>query len=165
MLPHAVVRDALHAGLDGWQVADYLNMHPQDAWELYQCTVNGARSPAEQRRDLAVRLCAGVDVLHEFDPAYGADLDDLTTTHSLHHDPTVSRLREAAVLLSTDIWIAVNPPGQDAPGIEPGAVALTWTSVAGNLAEIDEVRQALQARRSQDHCRCLPTGHPHRTPA
>jgi len=163
MLPEAVVRDALHAGLDWWQIADYLNMHPQDAWELYQCTVKGTPSPAEQRRDLAVSLCAGVDVLHEFDAAYGADLDELTIAHSLHRDPTVSMLREAAALLDIDIWIAVNPPGEAAPGIAPGAVALAWSSVVGNLGEIDQVRQALQDRRS--HFVCLPIGRPHRAPA
>lgn len=165
MLPDAVVHDALSAGLDWWQIADYLNRHPQDAWELYQCTVKGIPSPAAQRPDLAVRLCAGADVMHEFDPAYGADLDDLDTTHSLHDDPTVLRLREASVLLATDIWIAVNPPGEPAPTIEPGAVAVAWTGVASNPAEIDAVRQALAARRSQIHCYCLPTGRPHRAPA
>jgi hypothetical protein len=50
-----------------------------------------------------VWLCAGADVMHEFDPAHGADLDYLPSTHSLHDDPTVLRLREASVLLATDI--------------------------------------------------------------
>jgi len=165
MLPDAVVHDALSAGLDWWQIADYLNMHPQDAWELYQCTVKGTPSPATQRPDLAVRLCAGTDDLHEFDLAYGADFDDLPTTHSLHDDPTVLRLREASVLLSTGIWIAVTPPGEPTPAIEPGAVAVAWSSVATSLTEIDAVRQALHARRSQGHCYCLPTGRPYRAPA
>jgi len=112
-----------------------------------------------------VRPCAGADVIHEFDPAYGADLDDPEITHSLHHDPTVLRLREADALVSLGIWIAVTPPGEPAPDIEPGAVAVSWCSVASNLAEIDELRQALQARRSYVHCYCLPTGRPHRAPA
>src|SRR5687768_3572999 len=74
MLPAAIVADALHAGLDWWQIADHLNMHPQDAWELYQNTVEGTLSPAQHRPDLAVRLCAGADITHEFDLGYGADL-------------------------------------------------------------------------------------------
>ena len=163
MLPDAVVRDALAAGLNWWQIADYLNMHPQDAWELHQNAVEGTLSPAEQRPDLAVRLCAGADVIHEFDPAYGADLDDLEITHSLHHDPTVVRLREADALLSIGIWIAVTPPGEPTPDIAPGAVAIAWSGVASNLAEIKDVRQALQARRSYIHC--LPTVRPLRAPA
>jgi len=75
------------------------------------------------------------------------------------------RLREADALVSLGIWIAVTPPGGPAPDIEPGAVAVSWCSVASNLEEIDEVRQALQARRSNVHCYCLPTGRPYRAPA
>lgn len=167
MLHDAVVWDALQAGLDWWQVADYLNMHPQDAWELYRGSAErlGVSPPAEQRPDLAVWLCAGTDDLHEFALAYGADFDDLPNTHSLHDDPTVLRLRESSVLLSTGIWIAVTPPGEPTPGIDPGAVAVAWSSVATSVTEIDTVRQALQARRSQGHCYCLPTGRPYRAPA
>jgi len=163
MLHEAVVHDALQAGLDWWQVADYLNMHPQDAWELYQNTLEGTPPPAVQRPSLAVRMWSGADILHDFDPAYGADLDDLPTTHSLHDDPTVLRLREAAVLLATDIWIAVSPPGETTPTIEPGAVAVAFSSVAANPSEIDAVRQALAVRRSQTHGHS--TACPHRAPA
>jgi hypothetical protein len=77
----------------------------------------------------------------------------------------VLRLREASVLLATDIWIAVAPPGEPAPSIEPGAVAIAWSGVASNPSEIDDVRQALVARRSQVHCYCLSAERPHRTPA
>jgi len=77
----------------------------------------------------------------------------------------VLRLREAAVLLRIDIWIAVNPPGEPAPVTEPGAVAVAWSSVASNLTEIDDVRQALAARRTQVHCYCLPDGRQYRAPA
>ncbi|WP_117214741.1 hypothetical protein [Allorhizocola rhizosphaerae] len=167
MLHQAVVHDALQAGLDWWQVADHLNMHPQDVWELCRGTAErlGIASPADQRPDLAMKLCAGADVIHEFDPAYGADLDDLPATHSLHHDPTVLRLREASVLLVTDIWIAITPPGEPTPSIEPGAVAVAWSGVATSHTEIDAVHQALQARRAQVHCYCLPTERPYRAPA
>ena len=165
MLHRAVVHDALQAGLDWWQVADHLNMHPQDAWELYQHTVEGTPSPGQHRPELAVGLYAGVDILHEFDPAYGADLDDLPAGHSLHDDPTVLRLREAAALLATDTWIAVTPPGELAPSPEPGTVAVAWSSVTRDSGEIDQVRQALQARRAQTHCPCLGTRRPHRAPA
>jgi hypothetical protein len=44
-------------------------------------------------------------------------------------------------------------------------VAVAWSSVTSNLAEIDAVRQTIAARRSQIHCYCMPTAQPHRTPA
>lgn len=146
MLPHAVVADALHAGLDWWQIADHLNLHPQDAWELYRNAAQGLASPAEQRPGLAVWLWAGADIVHEFDPAYGVELGDLPTTHSLHDDPTVSRLRVAAALLCVDIWIAVHPHDEPAPSLMPGAVAASWTSVTSHAQEIADIRHALAAR-------------------
>ena len=45
MLPDAVVRDASSAGLDWWQIADYLNMHPQHACKLHQMQSKERRLP------------------------------------------------------------------------------------------------------------------------
>jgi hypothetical protein len=149
----AIARDALDAGVDWWQLGTDLSMHPQDVWELYQCAVEGLRSPAEQRPDLAVQLTAGVDALHDYDTTYGADLDDLPTSHSLHRDPTVLRLREASVLLRADIWVAVNLPGEADPRSGRDWVAIAWSSVASNANEIGHIRQALAVSQKPTHCR------------
>jgi len=110
-LSTSVVRDALAAGTDWWTLGEHLGVHPQAAYEQYRGAREGLPSPAEQRPELAVLLTAGVAAEHDWDDAYGIDLDDLSEDHSLHRDPTVLRLRQAAALLREDVWIAVNIPG------------------------------------------------------
>lgn len=114
-------------------------------YERYRSAREGLLSPAQQRPELAVVLTAGVAAEHDWDDAYGIDLDDLGSDHSLQSDPTVLRLRQAAELLREDIWIAVNTPGDyEGEGeADEAAVATQWTTVVLAADELAFLREAL----------------------
>jgi hypothetical protein len=92
-LHHSVVRDALAAGLDWWQIGELLTLHPQAAFDAYANLADGTRTPAQQRPQLAVVCTAGLAAEHDMDTEHGIDLDDLDPQHSLTTDPTAIRLR------------------------------------------------------------------------
>jgi hypothetical protein len=144
-LHHSVVRDALTAGLDWWQIADLLHIHPQAAFLDYANLLAGTLVPAEQHPDLAVLCTAGLVALHETPTEYGIDLDDIDTTHSLNLDPNVLRLRAAAHLLAEDIWITVTLPspyeGED--DLPDNAAITRWTTVVTHPDELGSLREAL----------------------
>jgi hypothetical protein len=53
-LHHSVVRDALAAGLDWWQIGELLTLHPQAAFDAYANLADATYTPARQRPHLAV---------------------------------------------------------------------------------------------------------------
>lgn len=152
-LLHGVVRDALIAGADWWTLGDALSMHPQAAFDRYANLIEGTMLPAQQRPDLAVVCTAGLPAVHDMEPEYGIDLDDLAPNHSLTLDPTVVRLRAAAKLLGEDVWITVTPPGdfEGAEGDPDEEQAITqWTTVAVHPDGLAWLREALALNAERD---------------
>ena len=88
-------------------------------------------APARQRSGLAVTCTAGLAAVHDIEPWYGIDVDDLDAGHSLSADPAVARLREMATMLGQDIWITVKLPGeyQGDDDLEDGTAIRRWTTV------------------------------------
>ncbi|EEP69790.1 hypothetical protein MCAG_00117 [Micromonospora sp. ATCC 39149] len=117
-LQTAVVRDALAAGADWWQLGEHLGLHPQAAYEQHRGAAEGLRPPAQQRPQLAVVCTAGLLAEHDQVAEHGVDLDDLGDDHSLTQDPTVARLRAAAELLD-EVHGRVMPETRDAVGGAP----------------------------------------------
>ena len=150
-LQHSVVREALAAGLDWWQVGDLLDLHPQAAFDTYAHLADGTRTPAQQRPHLAVVCTAGLAAEHDMLGVHGIDLDDLDPQHSLTSDPTVSRLRQAAELLGDDVWITVKLPCaydgdddlDDLDDLDDNAAIRRWTTVAIHPDELGWLREAL----------------------
>jgi hypothetical protein len=153
-LRQEIVRDALHGGADWWEVARMLGTHPQAAFDGYAHLVDHRRTPAEQRPDLAVVLTAGLAADHDMQPGYGIDLADLTPDHSVHAEPAVRGIRDAAELLGADVWIAVSTPGgfEGAEGDPtPGTDAIKqWTSVVTHLGELTWLREAIALNAPAD---------------
>jgi hypothetical protein len=142
----AVVRDALAAGLDWWQLGELLGLHPQAAWQQYRGAAEGLPSPAAQRPRLAVVCTAGLVAAHDIEPGYGIGLDDLGSDHSLARDPDVTRLRGAAAALGEDLWITVRlPGGYEGDDELPDAAAAVsrWTTVVLHPDELGWLREAL----------------------
>lgn len=144
-LQHSVVREALAAGLDWWQIGDLLDLHPQAAFDTYAHLAGTARSPAQQRPHLAVVCTAGLAVAHDMLGEHGIDLDDLDAQHSLTIDPAVVQLRAAAQLLGDDVWIAVKLPGayDGDDDLDDGAAIRRWTTVVRHPDELGWLREAL----------------------
>lgn len=143
-LLHSVVRDALAADLDWWQIGELLNLHPQAAFDAYANLADSTRTPAQQRPQLAVVCTAGLAAEHDMLGEYGIDLDDLDPQHSFTTDPTVLQLRAAAQLLGDDIWIAVKLPGEnDGDDLDDDAASHRWTTVALYPDELGWLREAL----------------------
>ena len=144
-LHHSVVRDALAAGLDWWDVGELLAMHPQAAFEEYANLADGTVTPAAKRPALAVTCTAGLAAVHDMEPWFGIDIDDLDSIHSLSADPTVARLRETAAVLGQDIWIAVKLPGEceGDDDLEDGIAVHRWTTVVLHPDELGWLREAL----------------------
>lgn len=142
-----VVRDALEAGVNWWELGDHLSLHPQDAYEQYQRFAGTRAAPALQRPHLAVVLTAGLSALHDMRPQYGIALDDLDDGHSLARDPKVRQLRQAAQLLGDDVWITVTMPGdfEGAAGdpTEQVDVIAQWTTVVLADDELTWIREAI----------------------
>jgi hypothetical protein len=74
---------------------------------------------------------AGLVAEHGPLPEYGADVEDFDPGRSLHTEPTVLRLQQAANLLGEDIWINVALPGeyQGADDLPDDAAVHRWTTV------------------------------------
>jgi hypothetical protein len=146
-LHHSVIRDALAEGLDWWQVGELLGVHPQAAFEQYANLADGTATPARQRPALAVTCTAGLASVHDMEPWYGIDVDDLDHGHSLAADPTVARMREMAAMLGQDIWIAVKLPGEyeGDDDLEDGTAIRRWTTVVLHPDELGWLREALAA--------------------
>jgi hypothetical protein len=144
-LHHSVVRDALAGGLDWWAIGELLAVHPQAAFEEYANLADGTTTPARQRPALAVTCTAGLAALHDMEPWYGIDIDDLDSRHSLSTEPTVARLREMATMLGEDIWIAVKLPGEyeGDDDLDNGTAIRRWTTVVLHPDELGWLREAL----------------------
>jgi hypothetical protein len=144
----AVVRDALAAGADWWQLGEHLGLHPQAAYEQYRGASEGLHPPAQQHPQLAVVCTAGLLAHHDQADEYGVDLDDLGDDHSLTQDPTVLRLRLAAAALGEDVWIAVRLPGgyEGADDLDDGAASARWMTVVTRPDDLGWLREALQLR-------------------
>jgi hypothetical protein len=144
-LHHSVVRDALAGRLDWWAIGELLAMHPQAAFEQYANLADGTTAPAAQRPALAVTCTAGLAALHDLEPWYGIDIDDLDSGHSLSADPTVARFRETAAMLGEDIWIAVKLPGEfeGDDDLDEGILIRRWTTVVLHPDELGWLREAL----------------------
>jgi hypothetical protein len=144
-LHHSVVRDALAAGLDWWQIGELLTVHPQAAFDAYANLTDATRTPAQQHPHLAVLCTAGLAAEHDMDTEHGIDLDDLDPQHSLTTDPTVRQLRAAAQLLGDDIWIAVKLPGEydGDDDLDDDVAIRRWTTVALYPDELGWLREAL----------------------
>lgn len=144
-LYHSVIRDALAAGLDWWDVGELLGAHPQAAFEQYANLTDGTTTPARQRPALAVTCTAGLADVHDMEPCYGIDADDLDPGHSIRSEPTVARLRETAAMTGQDIWIAVKLAGeyQGDDYLENGTAIRRWTTVALHPDELGWLREAL----------------------
>ena len=146
-LRQALLRDALTRDADWWELADMLGMHPQAALETCAHLAGHRNTPAQQRPDLAVVLTAGLVAEHDMRGEYGIDIEDLSPDHSLHIEPGVRRVRDAAELVGDDVWITVTIPG-DFKGAEgdptPGVDAIQqWASVVAHPAELTWVREML----------------------
>jgi hypothetical protein len=146
-LRQALLREALTGGTDWWEMAGLLGTHPQQAFEACAQLADYRITPAQQRPGHAVVLTAGLAAVHEVRAEYGIDIEDLDTGHSLHAEPGVRRVREAASLLGHDVWICMTIPGDfegsegdPAPGDE---VIRQWTSVVTGAGELDWVREML----------------------
>ncbi len=149
-----VVRDALTAGVDWWALGDMLSLHPQAAYTEYGNLVEGLAAPAQQRPHLAVILTAGLAAVHDMEPEYGIDIEDLDASHSITFDPKVRQLCDAANLLAEDIWITVTLPG-DFEGAEgdptQGEEAIVqWTSVVLHADELEWLREVLALNAAHD---------------
>ena len=153
-LREAIVRDELAASGDWWQLAADLGVHPQQAYQDWSHLAAGRTPPAAQRPGCAVVLTAGLAAAHDIHPEYGIDIDDLDPAHSLHAEPGVRRIRQAAERLAGSIWIYVTLPGgfEGAEG-DPTAgedVIDQWTSVVTTPGELDWLRQMLALNASDD---------------
>jgi len=148
----AVVRDAIAAGADWWQLGGHLSLHPQAAYEQHRGAAEGLRPPAEQRPQLAVVCTAGLLDGHDQDDEHGVDLDDLGDDHSLTQDPTVARLRAAADLLGEDVWIAVRLPSdyEGADELDDADAVQRWSTVVAHPDELGWLREALQLLAGDD---------------
>jgi hypothetical protein len=129
------------------QVADLLGTHPQHAYETCAHLAGHGTTPAQQRPHHAVVLTAGLAAEHDMRGQYGIDLEDLSPGHSLHTDPGVRRVRDAAELVGEDVWICVTIPG-DFEGAEGDLTAGVdvidqWTSVAVQVGELTWLRETL----------------------
>ena len=146
-LHHSVIRDALAVGLDWWDVGELLGVHPQAAFEEYANLADGTTTPARQRPALAVTCTVGLAAVHDMDPWYGIDVDDLDSGHSLSAEPAVARLGETAAILGQDIWIAVKLPGEyeGDDDLEDGTAIRRWTTVVLHPDELGWLREALAA--------------------
>lgn len=146
-LHHSVIRDALAEGLDWWEVGELLGMHPQAAFEQHANLADDTVTPARQRPALAVTCTAGLAAVHDMEPWYGIDADDLDPGHSLTADPTIARMRETAAMLGQDIWIAVKLPSQYQGGddLHDGTAIRRWTTVVLHPDELGWLREALAA--------------------
>jgi hypothetical protein len=146
-LHHSVIRDALAEGLDWHEVGELLGMHPQAAFEEYANLADGTATPARQRPALTVTCTAGLAAVHDVEPWYGIDADDLDPGHSLSADPTIARMRETAAMLGQDIWIAVKLPGEyeGDDDLEDGTAIRRWTTVVLHPDELGWLREALAA--------------------
>ncbi len=144
-LHHSVIRDALAEGLDWWDVGELLGTHPQAAFEEYANLADGTTTPSRQRPALAVTCTAGLVAVHDMEPWYGIDVEDLDPGHSLSADPTVARLREMSAMLGQGIWIAVKLPGdyQGDDDLEGGIAIRRWTTVVLHPDELGWLREAL----------------------
>lgn len=144
-LHHSVVRDALAAGLDWWQIGELLTVHPQAAFDAYANLADATRTPAQQHPHLAVICTAGLAAEHDMDTEHGIDLDGLDSQHSLTTDPTVVQLRAAGQLLGDDVWIAVKLPGEydGDDDLDDDAAIRRWTTVALYPDELGWLREAL----------------------
>ncbi|GLZ02343.1 hypothetical protein [Actinoplanes sp. NBRC 103695] len=140
---HSVVRDALAAGLDWWQIGELVTVHPQAAFDAYANLADDAHTTARQRPHLAVVCTAGLAAEHDMDTEHGIDLDDLDPQRSLATDPTVVQLRAAAQLLGDDIWITVKLPGEYDDDLDDNAGIRRWTTVALYPDELGWLREAL----------------------
>jgi hypothetical protein len=146
------VRDALARDADWHELAGVLGMHPQAAFETCAHLAGHRNTPARQRPDLAVVLTAGLAAEHDMRREYGIDIKDLSPDHSLHTEPGVRRVRDAAELVGDDVWITVTTPG-DFEGAEgdptPGVDAIQqWASVVAHPAELTWVREMLALNAS-----------------
>jgi len=153
-LREAIVRDELAGAGDWWQLAAKLGVHPQQAYEDWSYLAADRTPPAAQRPDCAVVLTAGLAAAHDPHTEYGIDIDDLDASHSLHAEPGVQRIRQAAERLADDIWIYVTLPG-DFEGAEGDPVAgedviEQWTSVVITPDELTWLRQMLALNASED---------------
>jgi hypothetical protein len=146
-LHHSVIRDALAEGLDWHEVGELLGVHPQAAFEQYANLADGTATPARQRPALAVTCTAGLAAVHDMEPWYGIDVDDLDSGHSLAADPTIARMRETAAMLGQDIWITVKLPGEyeGDDDLEDGTAIRRWTTVVLHPDELGWLREALAA--------------------
>jgi len=111
-LRQALVRDALARDADWQELAGMLGMHPQAAFETCAHLAGHRNTPARQRPDLAVVLTAGLAAEHDMRGEYGIDIKDLSPDHSLHTEPGVRRVRDAAELVGDDMRITVTTPGE-----------------------------------------------------
>ena len=127
-------------------------MHPQAAFEEYANLADGTVTPAQQRPALAVTCTAGLAALHDMEPWYGIDIDDLDSRHSLGTDPTVARLRETAAMLGEDIWIAVKLPGEfeGDDDLQDGTAIRRWTTMVLYPDELGWLREALALDAADD---------------
>ena len=146
-LRQALLRHALTGGADWWEVAGLLGTHPQQAFEACAPLTCHHLTPAQQRPGHAVVLTAGLAAVHDIRPEYGIDIEDLDAGHSLHGEPGVRRVRDAAGLLGDDVWIYVTTPG-DFEGSEgdpaPGEDVIgQWTSVVTDAGELRWVKEML----------------------
>ena len=89
---------------------------------------------------------------HDQDEEYGIGLEDLGNDHSLSREPGVVRLRESAVTLGQDVWIAVRLLGgyEGADDLDDGVVASRWTTVVIYPDELGWLCEALQLRAASD---------------
>jgi hypothetical protein len=153
-LRRALLCEALAAGADWWEVADLLGTHAQQPFEACSQLAGHHATPAQQRPGHAVVLTAGLAAMHDMRAEYGIDIEDLGTGHSLHAEPGVCRVRDAARLLGGDVWICVTVPGgfegaegDPAPG---GDVVQQWTSVVTDAGELRWVKEVLALNAAAD---------------
>jgi hypothetical protein len=116
-------------------------LKPAPSWPATRAT------PAQQRPGHAVVLTAGRAAVHDIRAEYGIDIEDMGTGHSLHAEPGVCRVRDAAGLLGDDVWICATIPG-DFEGSEgdpapDGDVIRQWASGVTDAGELRWVKEML----------------------
>ncbi|HEY6315151.1 MAG TPA: hypothetical protein VIY52_30710 [Streptosporangiaceae bacterium] len=155
-LRQALLREVIAAGADWQEIARLLGTHPQQAFEACAQLTGDHVTPAQQQPGHAVVLTAGLAAVHDIRAEYGIDIEDLDAGHSLHAEPGVRRVRDAARLLGEEVWICVTIPGgfEGAEG-DPGPgedVILQWTSVVTDPGELHWAKEMLvmNAAGSQD---------------
>jgi hypothetical protein len=153
-LRRALLREALAGGADWWEVAGLLGTHAQQPFEACAPLAGHHAAPAQQRPGHAVVLTAGLAAMHDLRMEYGIDIEDLDAGHSLHGEPGVHRVRDAARLLGGDVWICVTIPG-DFEGSEgdptPGDdVIRQWASVVTDAGELRWVKEMLALNAAAD---------------